>query len=370
MVEGQTPAPWFLEVDGQKQGPYTSQEIVKLLMDGALKVESRIFDSQAGLWKIAADVIPYLELNSAAADSQSTWQPPPKPAEFRDVHIVDVSGKNTGEVDYFALLNDGRQQFERQQAKTAAAIATARAQSTRQTAEAKLRQSAPVAQKNAAAPATAPSAGIDGLFLAEEDLGSGLGKVLAFARRTGRFVNEYKSAMSIAAGLCFTALGTYGVVHSLSQRNSRDPANTQPPSAESNPTANLIRSPRHLPKLTMQATDDSLGNGQHHINHGNGSVGHPLTSANHHLATPAPTAAEPTPPPRDPPQFYSSSDSAEAGNNSNENPPNAAAQPPAALAQPPIANNDNGVVQPPVFSPPGSTPPEANADPARNPADQ
>ena len=334
------PAPWFLEADGAKQGPYTSQQIMKLLMDGALKVESKIFDSTANVWKLAADVIPYLELNTkkpAAKATKSGWNPPPRPTELRDVHVVNLNSEatNGGTVDYFALINNQQKSIEK--IKVASRTQTSREVEEERTRKAQasraLSREALTAARRAEAtkivrvapPLETPIAasiisnesvsqkvGMDGILIAEEAprLGLGLGNVLILARRVRRVAREHKSALSVAASLAFVFASTYGVVRMMSGPKGREPANTVVEAAK----------PAGLPQLKAPITapsaiDDELGSGRNRIKRASGAVAYVRTPESSYprvipTMPPNPNLNNPSrgDAPRDPPQYYNSED--------------------------------------------------------------
>lgn len=394
------PAPWFVEVNGQKQGPYTSQQIMKLLMDGALKVESRIFDSAANAWKIASDVIPYLELENAPSPTRShatrakaPFSPPPKPTELRDVHVVGLNDDPTGNIDYFALINDQRKATVRTQSLVARAQLAREQEVERQRRAQSLRrgndrdnlssESRAEATKIVRVPppieneqpiktalkSVSPSAeesplsvtGTDGIITAEVEppVGFGLGQVILLTRWMRRTMQEHRSAVSVAAALTFVFVGTYGTVRLLSERKSREPAS----SVEAEKAAPIaVPSSPAIPSSAVP-TDGELGSGRNRILRHGGSVARPHPSDQHSRFVP------PMPSPtvdgnradvqRDPPQYYSSSDPTGGGFPENLPPPQQQLPPSPGQqtdynAQNAGINSDpnNGVVNPPAYAPP------------------
>src|SRR3989344_92449 len=113
MDASETRAPWYLEENGSKTGPYTSKQIMELVMDGKLKFENQIFDSLSEEWSKVEDIIPRLSFSGNGDEppsppSSSNWRAPPRPIEFKNVHVVELNSKATGNIDYLSLLAEKR----------------------------------------------------------------------------------------------------------------------------------------------------------------------------------------------------------------------------------------------------------------------
>ncbi|MBI3554952.1 MAG: hypothetical protein HY074_01660 [Deltaproteobacteria bacterium] len=373
---------------------------MKLLMDGALKVESKIFDSTANVWKLAADVIPYLQLSSqqppkkasgaakaATAAPKPAWNPPPKPTELKDVHIVDLNSEATGAVDYFALINNQQKAIERgkaatraqssREAKESEAERQRRAQAHRQVGREALtaaRRSEPAKITRVAPPHDTPVAaaiaaspadevenkvGVDGILVAEVDPGMGIGNVVLFARRVRKFARENKSAVSVAASLAFVFASTYGVVRMMSGQKGREPANTVVEVAKAVPppmTAGITS-----PSSTI---DDQLGSGRNRIKRASGAVSYVRTPDSSYPRVVPPLPMNPNAlnrgeSPRDSAQYYNSAEQGAVtaagppqndynGNQVNTDPNAGVVNPPNTLPPTQPYNNDpsQGVVNP------------------------
>lgn len=80
-----------------------SEQIQKFVMEGSLKVEARIFNSDANQWCVAADLFPQFGLGQPQP-GQKGWQPPPRPSSINK-HVVSESGDEPSAlIDYFELL--------------------------------------------------------------------------------------------------------------------------------------------------------------------------------------------------------------------------------------------------------------------------
>lgn len=383
MEKGTTPAPWYLEVDGQAQGPYTSEEIMKLVMEGSLKVESRIFDSAANAWKLAADVIPYLNLSSPK--NEPAWQPPPKPVELRDVHVVDLNLESTGGVDYFALISDRKREIERATAVAKAAeakVAQAQAQSNARVSqpadgsqERRIDQTSNRSLLSAARRAEAPKIvrvpppieeprpaaairevssdmGRDGIIIKEAEGDSVFGKVR-------ELITANTKPLAAAAALGFVFVGTYGVIRSLGDKqDNRLPATAQP----------VQEQPAQKPQRTsFSTTNDSLGSGRNKARaRQNNTVSRANTTSEPPVARvvpPQPSETPQTEPMREEAQFISSRELS-------EQPDLPAVTPSPEQFQAPqqAPYNDPNSQASSFVDPPGYIPPSDPAyDPSRSP---
>jgi hypothetical protein len=330
MVEGKMPAPWYLEVDEigangaptgakTKQGPYTSQEIMKLVIDGALKVEAKIYDSDANEWRIAADVIPQLDLAPPERASKG-WQAPPRPTELRDFHIVDLNRQSTGNIDYFALVAE-RNRNARPRAVSKAGENNSSKEST-----------------------NASSMKKDGITVLETER---TGDIINLIRNPITFLAKHKTSLAVAASVSVVFIGTYHVMRTISENRSREPANA--PVAAAQPAKNNAATPVMAPQAGASLTaDNTLGNGRNKIQKPNNAA--PTRPQ------PAPVAAFPAPPtqvvepPREPPQFYSSSQTYQQGQGGT--PPLPQQGMPAAPMSAPYNDPNSGAVDPPGFIPP------------------
>lgn len=385
-MKGTTPAPWYLEVDGQTQGPYTSEEIMKLVMDGSLKVESRIFDSAANAWKLAADVIPYLNLSSPK--TEPGWQPPPKPTELRDIHVVDLNLEATGGVDYFALISDRKREVERAAAEARAAEAKAAATqaltrptsaadgsqprrldqtsnrsllgAARRTETPKIVRVAPPIEETRPAAAireVSPDLGRDGIIIKEAESESVFGRVRDF-------VAANTKPLAAAAALGFVFVGTYGVIRSLGDRSD----NRLPATAEPKQEKREAEKPR---RVGVSASRDSLGSGKNRArNRQSSNVSRANVVAEPPVARvvpPQPTETPQNEPLREEAQFFSSRELAEQPD-----------LPPVTPTPVPPQNQAHAPEQDPYYDPnnqassfvdpPGYIPPTDPAyDPSRTP---
>lgn len=372
-MSGTPTATWFVEVDGQKQGPYTSQQIVKLVMDGALKIESKIFDAATETWKIAADVIPYLDLGAQQPQSETGWTPPARPKEMRDTHVVE-SSESANDVDYYALISDRKKTQDRASQQGAGrSIGGARAQQEKPGPQEPQAPKKPLLSANRRAdssPAqTQPKSTIaEGLLIAQPESAS-----LRIELGAKRFVEVFgaiasalrtnRTPISIAAALGLVFLGTYGAIKLLSQRKTgigdREVAATTQSRPDSRTDARKTE-----PK---PSSGDELGSGKHKIHRASGTIppragmhaGNPSLMAPPINANPTDNNAEP---PREAAQYYSSSEAEMPPQNAQPAyypPPAATEIAPTSAALPP-----GGTVQPPGFIPP-QTPlnPPAPIDP-------
>lgn len=345
-MDGQTPATWLIEVDGKEQGPYTSQEVMKLVMDGSLKLESKICDTATNTWKIAADVVPYLELN---APEQKSWTPPPKPLELKDVHVVDLHSGGSEEIDYLALINERR----------------------RDTHSKKRTAPTPAHREPTAPPSdtvtTSSSKEVAG-FLSET------------VASIPEILKKHRTPLSIAAALAFVFAGTYGVIRNLTDRKGREPANTPSQATPAAPVAPATsasptqKKPEASVDLNASSTKDGLGSGHNRVRRNTGSVSQynetAADASSSRIVPPMPEAASGSDANREPPQYYNTGDT-------NENQPPASAsdatpQPPSPIPPPPGSppeayNNGPGAIAnaglPPdsaAIPPPGSPPPGGN----------
>jgi hypothetical protein len=383
---GKLPAPWFLEVEGRKQGPYTSQEIMKLVMDSALKVESKIFDSASNSWKIAADVIPYLDLGGPTG-TQSIWQPPARPTELKDIHVVDLNSEVTGGIDYFALINDRKKELDRvrsaprqqpredekksrRQGPGGKLLTASRKVTPAQNAGAERSYASGSAQgaepglaratAQAAARSQSEALAADGILSAERTGQLGIGRIYRLTARAKTFAREHKTSLSAAAALAFVFVGTYGVVRTMAERKGREPATTaQTAGSTTAPGARGMSEQAGSSQAnSRESNSDALGSGKHHVSHMSGGVSSFSGNASMPHAIPAPApggmpqqgAAAPDRrddgPPRDPPQFVSSADLQEQQYQQQQ------PQQPQQAPQQPQNMAPEGTVQPPGFMTP------------------
>jgi len=356
-MKGTTPASWYVAVNGQAVGPYTSQQIMQQLMDGALKVESQVYDVQAKAWKLAADVVPYLNLDAPATSHNSNWQPPPKPPELRDVHVVDLNIEPTGGIDYFALIGDRKKELEIRARQKASRAQETVPQNSR-TASA-----APRSVQVVKAPAESTDAKLVNEAVLHIDT---RGPVLRLVDFIGTAAVQHKKSIGIAASLALVFAGTFGVIRTLSDRGGRVPAALAPTPAPSHPVS---MAPRN-----SSSQNESIGSGRHR---GRKNPGHDLVPAQHARipeTTPPPTpSSEPTP---EPAQFISSSDPSPLTPDVIPGQP-PLGQPLSPPHQPTPENPNNGLVDgvPPFaaeaendpnrFPSGGETPPDPNQTPTQ-----
>lgn len=363
-MTGTTPAVWFIEVNGQKQGPFTAEDIKRLLMDGALKIESRIYDSVADTWKIAADVIPYLELGTNPSQSQqSSWQPPPRPVELRDTHVVDLKRDTSPGIDYFALISDGKRELERvpQNVKKrppeapqkvlrhlAPSPASAPAQSASASKGLPTKVSSKPAEVVASQPKTSPAVSSlknDGILTTEVDDDG----IFGFVTPIREFVLSYYKPLAMAAGLSFVFIGTYGVVRSMNEKTEN-----RVPAADEEKRA----SPTPKPIPPPGASGDSLGTGKHPVSRQGGTASlrnRALDRQHSRVAEAPPVLPQNTPesaPPDEAAQFISTTEIRdELQGVENQAPPTPQSEPPPPQNAE-LGDTSGGYVDPPGYIPP------------------
>lgn len=353
---------------------------MKQVMDGALTLESRIFDSTANTWKVAADVVPCLDLSQSPA---SAWQPPAKPQDLRGLHVVDLNAEPTGNVDYFALINDRKRVLQRPHKNRPNKDSSSEHSDGHQFLGQEAKNSSRSAQKSPAALRDAETSSGSASIARPIDrhseqtlltLEPDRGMILNFVQRMKDGYRTHKTSLSIAAGLGLVFLGTFGLVVTMSDRKGREPAAT--PIKNKNavkPFANTT--PPGIKSLAggaMPSTaPDSIGSGHNRI-----PRQQPVAQAAPQRPTsltPPSSRPETNDAPRDQPQFYSTTQ--DDPNNQPAQPPVAATVPNAQDVYPPPANPNTGVVDPPAFYPPpqdpnSAVPPNSAIPPANNANDQ
>jgi hypothetical protein len=293
---------------------------MKLVIDGALKVEAKIYDSEANEWKIAADVIPQLDL-APTLRSSKVWQAPPRPTELRDFHIVDLNRQSTGNIDYFALIAE-RNRNARPRTLTDATSGKVRADGTSDTAQSSLKK--------------------DGITVLETER---TGDIITLFTNPKAFVAKHSTSLAVAASVSVVFIGTYHAMRSISESRSRVPANAP---VAATPAKAISTAPVMAPQAGASLTaDGTLGNGRNKVQKANSATpDRPNAPPPTVYQAPAPAEAEP---PREPPQFYSSREGLQQGD------PNSGTVSPPGFVPPPGFNANESPMGPPRVMYPGAT---------------
>jgi hypothetical protein len=97
-------AEWFLEVEGNKTGPYTAEQILGLLTDGEILSHHRITSERVGNeWITAAELASVLQKDSTTPQTEQTkeipgpgtFQPPPRPADIEKPRDTELTTDNS-----------------------------------------------------------------------------------------------------------------------------------------------------------------------------------------------------------------------------------------------------------------------------------
>ena len=357
MSNQQAPAPWFYESDVKDstgapvmEGPYTSKEILKFIMDGVLKIESRIYDVENNIWAVASDVVPHLgaeDAPAAAPEPSSNWTPPPRPTVLKDTHVVDLHGENTGKVDYLALISKTKRPGESAQAANRPLQGLHQQQKSSKSFTAGMK------------PTTTP----------DQDLAHELAGATDALRSAGNFFKGHQRVIFTAAGLALVFVGSFSLFKSMSGDKARTPATSANQPAETSREAAQKIAVRPTTDPIQMKDSGEIGSGRKRISRASGGVSDnapaPMQAAiNNNYNRNENTAPQPyAEPPRvednnagggAAPQFYSSSDDdPNRGVAGMENMP-----PP----QPP--QGDPGSVMPPGYMPPPQDPNMNGAPPS------
>ncbi|MGE4234285.1 MAG: hypothetical protein AB7F43_13230 [Bacteriovoracia bacterium] len=299
--------PKFGDKNGPMQGPYSTDEIIKLVMDGKLKLESELFHVTERVWKVAADVFPQFKINNL--DKKIHFQPPPKPVELKDVHVVDLNHERTAGIDYFALLKD----------KDAARKYQHRVDHSGQSTSSSTSRGSSSSSRNNTQP---ESNNVIKMTMEPESTD--------IADTIGDFLGKYQRPIGIAASLAFLAIGSYSVYEGLKDDSIRDIAQEKPEKEisqssvvdERESSKSVSRSASGTESLSVSS---SLGTGKHKVHKFRGNV-----STRKEVPHPVVSAAPPPPPPPTRP----------ADRNDNQN-------------QYQQDNYSNGAVTPPNYQPSG-----------------
>jgi len=237
-------------------------------------------------------------------DGKKPWQPPPRPPELKDVHVVDLNAEKTGESDYLALISGKEKRPPAPHPK--AALASSKQMSATQ----------------------APQ-------ITEYALSSVQSEPIK--PPTSSF---FKRTLMVLTTLSLIFVGTYFLVHSLSNNKGRGPANILPkevqksirPESVMRPRSSMNMFPTH-PSAVTSAPQDTLGLGNNRAN-----------IRNNRAMSPTPTS-EPTTPQTNEPERQQ--DATQPENYSAEQ----ATTPLQPSVYPPGQPDPNtGVVQPPGFT--------------------
>ncbi|MEW6056867.1 MAG: hypothetical protein AB1540_09655 [Bdellovibrionota bacterium] len=350
------PANWFFESDGHRHGPFTAQEILKFLMEGALKLESKVYDSATDTWKIAADVVPYLDLGSSDAPG---WQPPPKPVELKDVHVVDVSTKTP---EYFALVPEKRSPRTESSRPSQKSSEPQRPQG----AQPQALDQAPRALGSSSAPTQerAPlkvASDVSGILTLEEEKPL----LISWLHQTSAFVRRHTSSISIAAGLALIFGGSYGLFRTLSSPE-REPAQSAAQTANQKDAAkpSIVKTNAVSGNAsTGSFYPSSLGSGQNPVLRRQAGAQANLPRVNPATQPKAQSDSAPQESNREPPQYYSSREEPGGAPQPNQDEGAQQQQNSGALPVPNQAHYDspnpnNGMVDPPSYI----TPEQQNAE--------
>lgn len=144
-------------------------------------------------------------------DSRS-WQPPPRPPELKNVHVVNGHSESRDQIDYFALIRE----------------------KPRPPGSAASKQNVPTQKQNpSASKSAAPQTEHPPLHI-EPGI-----ETKIFANPAVIFLTQQKKKLAIAAAISFVSYASWSIVHTLSSQSTREPAaitNPTPAVAANNAT--------------------------------------------------------------------------------------------------------------------------------------
>lgn len=318
----------------QLVGPFSNQEILKLIMEGVIKVENPIFNSHTNEWAIAADVISLIKIeeNSDHEPSMHTKyiKLPPRPQELKDVHVVDPNAEQKGQIDYFELINDiikkNNEPYRNQSYSSAKRFGKDESQEFRESNSIK----------------------------EEPSLNQTLKDGASFFAKFTSLLSQYNRPLVTAASLALVFYGTYNFIKSVSDNSSeRNPASKNDKETKvENANTESVKAVRS--ENIKMGSDSKIGTGTEKVNHHSGGIKPSQPAVNSNRATPPPVensnsnANETN---SQAPQYYSSS---EEPNNENQEQRSVANE-----NQENKSNNVdiNGAVNPPAYvMPPENSP--------------
>ncbi len=109
-------ARWYVEIHGVSQGPLRSEEIIKLITDGSIGPDTKIYDIVSNSWQAAHEAVPDLHESLEQAEQaaqtpnhneepsrQNYWNAPPRPRSLQIERPAQTKPTSSG-IDYFALI--------------------------------------------------------------------------------------------------------------------------------------------------------------------------------------------------------------------------------------------------------------------------
>ncbi|MBI2606190.1 MAG: hypothetical protein HYW49_08945 [Deltaproteobacteria bacterium] len=261
------------------------------------------------------------------------WQPPPRPAELRNVHVVNSVTGDTGLIDYFALIN---RPAHRGPAGTAGA---AKARAPMRAAERAVAAASQEALDEESAGTPKHAGKSDFGF----DFSKSLSSASGYITRFGMILKRHQRPLYYAAAVAFVAAGAFGVVQYFGQKGREPATAANQPAATSSKASKTAAARTENLKLSSGST---IGTGSNKVARPSGGVaGGPAQNPNPGALNSAGGYSPQQDSRNASPQYYSSSEDSARAIAGNEN-----ALPQQQPYQQPV--DPNRPVNPPGYFPP------------------
>lgn len=216
---------WFIEINGERQGPFSANEITQLVLEGFLNLQSQVHNEELDQWFAASDLFPAMSDIFPEENHPETfdWQPPERPISLEDTHVIDLNEVSFNKIDYFALIPQKKKENDSQTRMI-----------ERESTLILDRKAHPNLKRNLQ-PNTQDDVFKNVSFHGRDDV-SGFHNSpdssfvkrffsLGFFQDILHFGLEHKNGLLITASLGLIFTGTYGIfIHLLEKKNSREPA--------------------------------------------------------------------------------------------------------------------------------------------------
>lgn len=285
----------FFEHNGKLVGPFSAEEVIERVHNGALGVSSKIFDAAKDVWITAADVVPPLNFNKP-----NEWRPPGRPADLTNVHVVDLNKRRTEGIDYFALISDRRREMQKERSSRQGK--ESQSSGSQNWAAPKLLTRAAASEITRTLKKFFRKARNTDTSSGPKTNGDATNNVFSFARMR-EVLRENQREFLVAASLALVFGGTFAVVKNFSSENiQREPA-----------TATSKPAPSKAPQTYSATKTEEVGKGTTPSRRKSGSAGAFAPAPVENQI--APLAAPVTPPPapvqqaqEDGPLYYNSAE--------------------------------------------------------------